>query len=124
MDRYQIALRDSKLDHQVIFSFPPTQNTKKVLRYIHYCIEKRGVFSTEGIPTSVVDSALINISRNYRAPILVRTESDARALSIAHSYRNVFFMDKDTKLPDDSRPICYGSIPPEGILPLLVVQIR
>jgi len=124
MNRYQIAIRDGDLEHQVVFSFPATHSVKKVLRYVHYCIEKKGVFSTEGIPASIVDDALVSTSRDCRAPILVKTESEARALSIAHSYKGIFSMEKGSKLPVDSRPICYGSLPPEDFSPLLVVQIR
>lgn len=124
MNRYQIALQDGDLEHQVIFSFPPTHSAKKVLRYVHYCIEKKGIFSTEGIPVAVMDDAIVSTSRDCRAPILVKTESEARAMAIAHSYKGIFSMEKGSKLPVDSRPICYGSLPPEGFSPLLVVHVR
>jgi len=123
MNRYQIAVNSNRTD-QPIFHFPTTQNYKKVLKYLNYCIAKKGIFLADNIPLGVIDTAIVDLSRDSQIPIITKTESEAEILSISMSYYHVYPL---TDLPEKiagSRVICCdfpASLLPNYLRPLLVI---
>ena len=58
----------------------------------------------DNIPQDALDSAVIQISKIYDAPIVIKSESDAILFSISHSHK-VYSLEK---LPTTRYVICYN----------------
>ena len=123
MNRYQIAVDKNRTD-QPVFHFPDTHNPKKVLKYLSYCITRRGIFLADNIPLGVLDMAIVDLSRDSQIPIITKEKSEAEILSISMSYYHVYSL---TDLPEKiagSRVICCdfpASLLPAHLKPLLVI---
>ncbi len=90
MDRYKIALADEYLPERRLFHFPPTRTVGRTVKYIKHCIMKEGIFIADNIPEDALNGALIEISKLYNAPILVKTPKMAQLFAISYSYRQIF----------------------------------
>jgi hypothetical protein len=124
MNRYQIAIKNTS-GKETIFEFPPTGNHKKVVKYMKYCIDKRGIFSARNISLGVVDTALVDLCSEFKTPIIMKTESEAHILIITQSYGEVYSLEKLPETMTGSRVICYdfpSSLLPPRLKPLLVID--
>jgi hypothetical protein len=123
MNRYQIAVNNNRTD-QPVFHFSATGNPKKVLKYLNYCIAKRGIFLADNIPLGVIDTALVDLSRDSQIPIITKDESEAEILSITMSYYHVYPLSEIPEKIAGARVICCdfpASLLPKHLKPLLVI---
>jgi len=131
MGRYEIALLNKKLLNRKAFHFPKTGSVKRVLRNINYCIAHNGILAADNVPMEILDSAVIEVSSHYNAPIVLETESEARMFSISYSYKHIYSyntvsIDRYINVGDsrDRFAICYNSLEkklPKGIRALVII---
>jgi hypothetical protein len=74
----------------------------------------------------VIDTALVEISRDYKAPFIVKKESEAQMLIITLSYSEIYSLEDLPETIAGSRVICYdfpSSLLPKNFKPLLVIDL-
>lgn len=123
MNRYQIAIKNTS-DKETMYEFPPTGNYKKVVKYMKYCIDRRGIFYAKNIALGVINSAIVELCGNFKTPIIMKTELDAHIFSITQSYGQVYSLESLPETMAGSRVICYdfpSSLLPQWLKPLLVI---
>ena len=105
MDRFEIAIHFKNQRKKIkAFRFPPTRYAGRAVKYIEYAITNDGIFVADNVPQDALDSAVIQISKIYDAPIVIESEAQARLFSISHSHR-VYSLEK---LPRSKYVICYN----------------
>lgn len=94
MDRYTIAIqcRDKALKKKM-FRFPSTDDTKKIISYMVYCLINNGVFFAGNLPEKILNKAIIKYSKKYNYAIVVDSDETAARLSISYSYKHVYAYD-------------------------------
>ena len=90
MNRYKIAIANEFLPDRRLFHFPPSRTVGRTVKYIKHCISKDGVFIADNIPEESLNGAIVEISKLYNAPILVKTLKEAQLFSISYSHRHIF----------------------------------
>jgi len=98
MDRFQLAIRKHNA-RPIAYRFKPTSSVNKLCLCLKKCIEDGVIFDAIDIQNGILDAAVVRIGKETNTPILVDSENVARSLSIAHSYKMVFSLDKDQKFP-------------------------
>lgn len=104
MDRYQIALKSNKIGKQKICKFPFQGTVSSTINCIKYCIREKAIFLANNISTDLLNSAIIEIGKEYKAVILVENNNIAQSFSISYSYKNIFPIEKP---PIRGNVICY-----------------
>lgn len=132
MNRYKFAVLNNKVLDKKIFHFSDTGSVIRVIKYIKYCISNNGIFIADNISTEILNEAIIKICKYYDdVPLILESESAARAFSISYSYKNIFSYNN---IPEnkyinndyirDRYVICYDSqekMLPSGIKSLVTI---
>lgn len=105
MDRFEIAVHFKNQRKKIkAFHFPPTRYAGQTVKYIEYAIANNGIMVADNVPRDALDSAVIEISKIYDAPIVIESELQAQLFSISHSHR-VYSLEK---MPQGKYVICYN----------------
>ncbi len=105
MDRFEIAVHFQNQRKKIkAFRFPSTRYAGQALKYIEYAITNDGIYIADNVPQDALDSAVIQASKIYDAPIVIELESQARLFSISHSHK-VYSLEN---LPKQKYVICYN----------------
>ena len=96
MDRFQMAIRKHNAK-PIAYRFKSTSSVNKLCSYLKKCIEDGVIFDAKDVPNGILDAAVVRIGKETNTPVLVDSDKTARSLSIAHSYKMVFSLDKDQK---------------------------
>jgi len=91
MDRYQIARKE--VIKSGLFRFPPTNNVAQIIRYIDHCTKKSASFLADNIAIAVLEGALVKVSKLTGISILVKTQAQARILSMVYSHKPVYSLE-------------------------------
>lgn len=95
-----------------MFRFPPTDETKKIISYIVYCLTNNGVFFAGNLPEKILNRAIIKYSKKYNYAIVVDSDETAARLSISYSYKHVYAY--DTSL-NKTKNIIYYNCPSKKV---------
>jgi len=89
MDRYQIAIlsRDKKKS----FLFKNVRNINRACKLIEYCIENGATFIAEDVEPSLIETAVIKISKKTNSPIFLDSRERAYLFTISNSYKDVYY---------------------------------
>ena len=122
MDRYKIALNSPDILSSKIF-FKSSNNVINIYDNLKTCIEDNLILRAGNLNLSVLDSAVIKISKEYGVPIIVGNENIATILSVSYSYQKVYTPET---IPEKFfSGICYfvkASNLPEKLEPFLIVE--
>lgn len=117
MDRYQIAR--SSINKGGCYRFPSTSNNYQISLYINYCLEHKAIFLADNIPTSALETALINTSKKTGIPLIVKTKREARILSTVYSYKKIYSIENH---PSVKVAIFFNCTSFLGIEPYIIVH--
>lgn len=107
MSRYKIAIQlGNELKERKAYRFPSTNYVARTVQFIRYCIEERVIYIADNIPQTVLDAAVITISKSLKTPIVVNSDSRAILFSISHSHK-IFSLEN---LPRNRYAICYNCL--------------
>jgi uncharacterized protein YehS (DUF1456 family) len=96
MDRFQLAIRKHNAK-PIAYRFKSTSSLNKLCSYLKKCIEDGVIFDAKDVQSGILDAAIVRIGKETNTPILVDSDKIARSLSIAHSYKMVYSLEKEQK---------------------------
>jgi hypothetical protein len=103
MDRYQIAMMSDV--KPIAYRFQESTSIVQVKDYMVKCITESVAFDSGNISPSVLEPALIQLSREYKVPIITTNDVEAKVLSMTYKYNRIF---SPEKIPENVRDvICY-----------------
>lgn len=105
MNRFEIAIHFKNQRKKIkAFHFPATRYAGQAIKYIEYSIANNAIMLADNIPQNALDSAVIEISKIYDAPIVIESESKAVLFSISYSHK----IYSTENLPKLNYAICYN----------------
>ena len=89
MNRYQILLLNDKKPAWYILK-KPMKSVKTLADYIDFCAKRHARLIAPETPIIVMDSAIIRISKAWKAPLMVSDQDQVNSLSVAYSYKRIY----------------------------------
>jgi len=107
----------------VAYKFQESKSIMQVKDYLLKCIAENVAFDGSNIPHAVLDAALIQVSKDFKTPIITLDESAAQVLAITYKYKKFYSKDK---IPSSvGNAICYQGVEPsmlpKNLTTLLVI---
>lgn len=112
----------------IAYRFNPSNSVIKICKYMKKCMEDGVMFDSEGIQDEILNSSIVKIGKELGAPILVDSERTAKIMSISHSYRHIYSLEKSPKFSYLKYPYAiyymksYPDMSVDKPRPLLIIQ--
>ena len=88
MDRYRLLIK--KEPKPIAYHFRPSNSIIRVAGYLAKCIADRVDFYSNGINSTILESALIRLSRNMEYSIVVESEVLEKVLRMTYGYKRIY----------------------------------
>jgi hypothetical protein len=89
MDRYHLLINKKTFKPEA-YQFKASNSIYHVSQYLWKCIKNRGSFDSSNINSTILDGALIKVSKETGYPIVVASETMEKVLRMTYGYKKIY----------------------------------